>query len=74
MKNLIRKRKGITVVDSIMGSGKTSWAIQYINQSSPSTKFIFITPYLTEIERIIEKTTKFLYSQARMESKINLLH
>ncbi|WP_313236132.1 DEAD/DEAH box helicase family protein [Sporosarcina ureae] len=58
MTNFIQKRKGITVVDSIMGSGKTSWAIQYINQSSPSTKFIFITPYLTEIERIIKNTTK----------------
>ena len=46
------------VVDSIMGSGKTSWAIQFINESPTATKFIFITPYLTEIERIIEHTTK----------------
>lgn len=52
--NLFIKRKAVTVVDSIMGSGKTSWAIQYINESPMATKFIFITPYLTEIERIIE--------------------
>lgn len=48
----------MVVVDSIMGSGKTSWAIQYINQSPTTTKFIFITPYLSEIDRIIENTTK----------------
>ncbi|MGH0681367.1 hypothetical protein ACQVQE_01765 [Bacillus mycoides] len=48
----------INIIDSIMGSGKTSWAIQYINESPTGTKFIFITPYLTEIKRIIEYTTK----------------
>lgn len=34
-----------------MGSGKTSAAIRYMN-SHPEDKFIFITPYLTETERI----------------------
>lgn len=60
IKQLVQRvtKKPITVVDSIMGSGKTSWAIQYINESPTSTKFIFITPYLTEIERIIECTKK----------------
>ncbi|MCZ2259966.1 hypothetical protein [Sporosarcina sp. G11-34] len=58
MKNVFVKRNEMIVVDSIMGSGKTSWAIQYINESPAATKIIFITPYLTEIERIIEQTTK----------------
>lgn len=40
----------IKVVDSIMGSGKTSWAIQHMNSSDD--KFIFITPYLDEVKRI----------------------
>lgn len=41
----------ITVVDAMMGSGKTSWAIQYMNEHAGSP-FVFITPYLDEIERI----------------------
>lgn len=44
--------KQITVVDSIMGSVKTSWAIQYINESPAYKRFIYITPYLDEIKRI----------------------
>lgn len=34
-----------------MGSGKTSWAIQQIDQHK-SKKYIYITPYLAEIERV----------------------
>jgi hypothetical protein len=48
----------VTVIDSIMGSGKTSWAIQHINESSREQKFIYITPFLKEIERIIEKSDR----------------
>lgn len=39
------------VVDCIMGSGKSSAAINYINQSSTDKKFLVITPYLDEIKR-----------------------
>lgn len=35
-----------------MGSGKTSWAIQYMNNSSREIKFIYITPFLKEVERV----------------------
>lgn len=42
----------ITVVDSIMGSGKTQWAIQMMNEASPLESFIFVTPFLDEVERI----------------------
>lgn len=41
----------IKVCDAIMGSGKTSAAIAYINEH-PGDKFIYITPYLEEAERI----------------------
>ncbi|KFN01635.1 hypothetical protein D0U04_08790 [Bacillus clarus] len=47
----------ITVIDSIMGSGKTSWAIQHINESLSYKKFIYITPYLDEVERIKKSVT-----------------
>lgn len=46
--------KKITVVDSIMGAGKTTYAIQLIKSASPLDRFIYITPFLTEIERIIK--------------------
>lgn len=41
----------IKVCDSIMGSGKSSAAINYIN-SNLDKKFIYITPFLTEVDRI----------------------
>src|SRR4051794_9555748 len=42
-----------TIIDSIMGSGKTSWAIQYMKNAPPNQKFIYITPFKTEVERVI---------------------
>lgn len=48
----------INVVDSIMGSGKTSWAIQHMNAASPLERFIYITPYLDEVQRIISNTER----------------
>ena len=45
----------VRVVDAIMGSGKTTAAINFINQSDDSNHFLYITPYLTEVQRIMEK-------------------
>ncbi|WP_170075926.1 hypothetical protein [Paraclostridium dentum] len=45
----------ITVVDAICGAGKTSWAIQHMKEPFAG-RFIYVTPYLTEIQRIIEST------------------
>src|SRR5699024_5191348 len=50
-------RKQITVIDSIMGSGKTQWAIQRMNEASPQEKFIYITPFLDEVDRIKKNVT-----------------
>ena len=47
----------ITVIDSIMGSGKTSWSIQYINEN-PDENILYITPFLEEVDRIINNTNK----------------
>ena len=41
----------IKVVSSIMGSGKTTWAIQRMN-SRPDDRFIYISPLLSELKRI----------------------
>lgn len=42
----------IKIIDSIMGSGKTSAAINYMNKDYQK-KFIYITPYLDEVDRVI---------------------
>lgn len=41
----------ITVIDSLMGSGKTTWAIEFMNANSDKS-FIYCTPRLAEINRI----------------------
>lgn len=42
----------VTVVDAMMGAGKSSAAINYINSSQDSDEsFLIITPYLPEVER-----------------------
>lgn len=55
MKNI--ERGEITVIDSIMGSGKTSWAIQYMEKADQLEKFIYITPFLDEVNRIKTSVT-----------------
>lgn len=56
----------MNVVDAVPGSGKTSWAIQHINESNEKLKdlafgeehekFIYVTPYLDEVDRIKQAT------------------
>jgi hypothetical protein len=58
----------INVIDAIPGAGKTSWAIQYMNESinedkklafgdaGEKEKFIYVTPFLKEVDRIKENT------------------
>lgn len=41
----------IKVVSSIMGSGKSSWAIQYM-KDNPDKRFLYVTPFLDEVERV----------------------
>ncbi|WP_061464035.1 hypothetical protein [Peribacillus simplex] len=58
----------INVVDAMCGAGKTSWAIQHINEnigqnkklafgdSGEPLKYIYVTPFLKEVERIQQAT------------------
>lgn len=46
--------KKTIVLDSIMGSGKTTWAINYMNNHQDKN-FIYVTPFLEEVQRV--KTT-----------------
>lgn len=45
----------IKVIDAPCGFGKTSFAIQMINET-PDQQYIYCTPFLDEVERIIEST------------------
>lgn len=65
----------INVVDSIMGSGKTSWAIQYMNEANNDTNFLYITPFLSETKRIQEsvQNRNFATPEAKGKSKLDNL-
>lgn len=53
----------INVIDSIMGAGKTSWAIQYMNEAPSDKSFIYITPFLSEVKRVKESVTSRKFSE-----------
>ena len=60
----------IKVIDAICGAGKTSYAIQMINEASriskisnengieyrTNRKYIYVTPFLSEVERVVDNT------------------
>lgn len=50
----------VCVVDSIMGTGKTRWAIQYMNEH-PEENVLFVTPFLDECERIKAEVNHTVY-------------
>lgn len=52
----------ITIVDALCGKGKTSYAIQLMNESDKiENKYIYITPFLNEVKRVKQSvnTRKF---------------
>ena len=67
-----KKSTEIFVVDSVMGSYKTSAAINMINRSPDDTHFIYITPYLDEVKRIMKECSKknFKQPKSNKENKI----
>lgn len=65
----------IKIVDSIMGSGKSSWAIQQMKEDKDN-KYIYITPYLDEIQRVIKSVNnkKFYEPKNFGQGKLDSLH
>lgn len=63
----------IKVVDSIMGSGKTSYFIEKMRDNSDK-KYIYITPYLDEIKRVKDEVGGLSDPKFRGSSKLNDLH
>lgn len=58
----------ITVIDSIMGTGKTSWAIQYMDVH-PEQQYIYCTPFLDEVDRIKTNTARDFYDPKRVDGR-----
>ena len=52
----------INVIDSIMGSGKTSWAIQYMKEHGDQ-KFMYVTPFEDECARIVAACPELNFQQ-----------
>ncbi len=41
----------INIIDNIMGKGKSSAALQYINDNRDK-RYLYVAPYLSECERV----------------------
>ena len=61
----------IAVVDSICGSGKTSAIIDIIKNDNTDNKYIYITPFLTEVERIETSCNNKKFYQPKFNSSGN---
>ena len=61
----------ILIADSVPGSGKSSSAINFINNTPEHVKIIYVTPYLEEVERIKEncKGKKFISPEIKKGKK-----
>ena len=57
--------KKIKVVDALMGKGKTTALIHHMN-SNKDKRFVFVTPYLKEVERI-EEECEFIQPKGKNE-------
>lgn len=52
----------VYVCDAVMGSGKTSATVAYVN-SHPEDRFIYITPYLDEADRMLHSCNMIKFNQ-----------
>jgi len=53
----------ITVIDAIMGAGKTNYAIRYMSEAPDTMRFIYTTPFLLEVDRIIDSVKNRHFTQ-----------
>ena len=56
----------VTVIDSICGSGKTSKFIEIMNNNT-NNKYIYITPYLDEIQRVLNSCDNRVFYEPKTE-------
>lgn len=60
------KDSKVTVIDSICGSGKTSKFIEIMNNNT-NNKYIYITPYLDEIQRVLNSCDNRVFYEPKTE-------
>ena len=60
----------VKVCDAIMGTGKSSAAITYMNDH-PEKKFIYITPYLEEATRIATSCSRLHFFEPKQKTEFN---
>lgn len=62
----------VKIVDALPGAGKTSAAINYINSTPDDIRILYITPFLDEVQRIINSCPEKKFKQPEMHgSKLN---
>ena len=61
----------IKIVDSICGSGKTSAIIEMIKNDTSNNKYIYITPFLTEVKRIKDSCKNKHFCEPKYTGKGN---
>lgn len=62
----------ITVIDSPMVSGKSSFAIQYMNDNKDKV-FVYVTPLLSEVDRIVNSVEGVFDCNSIKETKLSVL-
>lgn len=61
------------VIDSIMGSGKTTRIIEELRQADPKQqRFLVITPYLDEVERFTDQVPELNFQKTKSSERTNL--
>ena len=45
------KKADVLIVDGVMGCGKSSSMINYVNNAPDDVKFVYVTPFLSEVKR-----------------------
>ncbi|MGP4069742.1 hypothetical protein [Halobacillus sp. B29] len=63
----------INIIDATCGRGKTSWAIQSMNEADETEKFMFITPFLSEVKRIKKSVTNRKYYEPEVDKGVTKL-
>ena len=61
----------INIVDAICGTGKSTSLINMINEDVSNQRFLYITPYLSEVERIKNACANKHFKEPIMEYGIN---
>lgn len=55
---MTKKMKKVKVIDSMPSTGKTCWMLDHINEMDSEIKVIFITPFISETERVRDACKK----------------